>query len=78
MKKTGTCPKCGSSRLIKHATVVDRGHAGSKQPLQVATYKDPDALFLKGEHECSVFAWICLGCGFTELYAENPEDLAPP
>jgi predicted nucleic-acid-binding Zn-ribbon protein len=78
MKKTGTCPKCGSSDLIKKATVVDRGHGGSKQPLQVATYKDAEALFFKGEHERPVFAWICVSCGFTELYAESPQDLIQP
>jgi len=78
MKKTGTCPKCGSRDLIKKATVVDHGHANSEQPLQVATYKDGDALFFKGERERAVFAWICVGCGFTELYTEGPQYLIQP
>ena len=77
MKKTGKCPKCGSSHLIKEATVVDYS-SGGKKPLQVATYKDVDALFLRGERECSVFAWICVGCGFTELYTERQDDLIQP
>ena len=75
MKKTGRCPKCDSTSLVKDAKAVDRGHAGSEAELTVATQRRPDALVFKGTVRSTLSAWVCLGCGYVEYYADDPKAL---
>jgi predicted nucleic-acid-binding Zn-ribbon protein len=76
MKQTGKCPKCGSTRLIDRAHVLDYTFSG-RQNLKVAVEKNPEAWrpeVLTGE----LAAWICIQCGFTELYCVDLIDESVP
>jgi predicted nucleic-acid-binding Zn-ribbon protein len=75
MKRTGKCPKCESADIIADATVVDRDGNKFAGELSVATLRNPNALFFKGQQESSVSAWVCGSCGYTEFYTDNPSGL---
>ncbi len=75
MKSSGRCPKCGSTNIIKDASAVDQNGIHEYE-LKVATYVDPTALIFKGKMGSSLLsAWVCMECGFTELYADTPKAL---
>ena len=78
MKKTGLCPKCGSSNIIANAKAIDRGDGNSQHEMIVATFRNPSALLLKGKQTSKVSAWVCVECGFTEFYTKRPYDLVLP
>jgi predicted nucleic-acid-binding Zn-ribbon protein len=73
MKTSHHCPKCGSTDIIADAKAVDRGHCDSENELTVATFWRPEALLFKGEVTSTVSAWVCVGCGYVEFYADNPQ-----
>ena len=73
MKTSHHCPKCGSSDIIADAKAVDRGHFDNENELTVATFWRPEALLFKGEVTSTVSAWVCVGCGYVEFYADNPQ-----
>lgn len=75
MKRTGRCPKCNSSELIADARAVDRGHYEQHRDMIVARLQDPGRAGAKGVFESTVSAWVCLQCGFVELYADYPAKL---
>lgn len=75
MKRSGKCPKCGSTEIIADAKAVDRGDSHMTWELTVATYKKPGAFLFKGEQSSTVSAWVCGECGFVELYADEPKGL---
>ena len=71
MKQSKTCPKCGSSDVIK-ARAVDRGDGNGNYTMEVATYDNPDAFIFKGKKSADLEAWVCRECGYTEFYAVTP------
>lgn len=75
MKSTGICPKCHSKDVIQNARAIDKGHADMDNDLEIVTYEDPQAMIFKGRHSCHVTAWVCVGCGYIEYYAESPGSL---
>jgi predicted nucleic-acid-binding Zn-ribbon protein len=75
MKKTGKCPKCGSTDVIIDAKAVDRAHGGSEADMKIATFRKPDALVFKQKQETPVSAWVCGSCGFVEFYADDPRSI---
>lgn len=72
MKTTGKCPKCGKTEIVEDARMIDHGHAGIQQDMTIATYKQPKAILFKGKQTTTVSAWLCISCGFIELYADHP------
>ena len=68
MRSTGRCPKCSSTAILDNARVIDRGDYNTKRDLEVAVYTQPEAWIFKGERKGRLAAWVCTGCGFTELY----------
>lgn len=74
MKQSNKCPKCQSSDILADVYVKDRGPNGGWE-LTVSTFRRPDALLFKGEQTTSLRAWICVGCGYVELYAQIPQVL---
>jgi predicted nucleic-acid-binding Zn-ribbon protein len=76
MKKTGQCPKCGGHDVIR-AQAVDRDRSSS-QDATVATYDNPDALIFRGRRESAITAYVCMGCGYLEYYADSPYSLRQP
>ena len=75
MKKSGKCPKCGGTKIIEDAKVVDRAHHHREEEMKVSTFSNPTALLFKGQHSTNVSAWVCGFCGFMELYADDPSTL---
>lgn len=78
MKQTGTCPKCGSQDIVADATAIDRAHGGGHAELTLATYRKPTAIIFKEMRETSVSAWMCVECGYIELYADFPKRIKLP
>ena len=68
---TNKCPKCGSSKIIPDAQVLDQGQY-SDGHLKVVVAEDPDALLFKGKKRTPLRARVCGECGFTELSVEDP------
>ncbi|EDY18623.1 conserved hypothetical protein [Chthoniobacter flavus Ellin428] len=76
MKRTGKCPKCGSTNIEKDAKVIDRnGSYSSEYEMTIATYQKPRAILFKGERISTVSAWVCADCGYLELYADAPREI---
>ena len=70
------CAKCGSDHIIPAARLVDRGHASADAgDLRVRVDATPSAWVRKGKVEIDLSARICGACGFTEMYAADPEAL---
>lgn len=78
MKKTGTCPKCGSTDIIADAKAIDRGDTGSEHEMSVATFRKPEAIIFKEKQVTTVSAWVCTGCGYIEFYADHPKTIRLP
>ena len=72
MKRTNKCPKCGSTDVIAHAKAIDKGENGH---LTVATFRKPQAVMFKGQMTTTLSAWVCVDCGYLELYADEPKKL---
>jgi predicted nucleic-acid-binding Zn-ribbon protein len=74
MKKTNQCPKCGSKEIIKNATPLDTSQY-NVGPFMVAAHRRKESVILKGVSSSTVSAWVCVDCGFLELYANTPRNL---
>lgn len=73
----GPCPKCGSPEVVRDVRVVDRGHGNADAgDLSVAVYSNPQAWLFKGKVTTALTACVCAECGYTEMYAANPQALA--
>jgi hypothetical protein len=68
------CPKCGSSKIIPKARILDQGRH-SDGDLKVVIYGNPQALIFKDRLYGRLMADICGDCGHVELRVENPEGL---
>ena len=75
MKRTGKCPKCGCADIIADAKAIDRGHGNSQEEMSVATFRRPEALIFKEKQVTTVSAWVCVRCGYIELYADDPDSI---
>ena len=69
----GKCLKCGSSEVIPNVFVLDLGHGNFPNNLKVMVEETPDAWLFKGQLRSSLKAWVCGACGYTELYAKEPD-----
>jgi predicted nucleic-acid-binding Zn-ribbon protein len=75
MKLTGRCPKCGNTEIAADAKAVDRRQSATEGEMSVATFGNPSAWIFKDQRQTTISAWVCLGCGFVEFYADAPDDL---
>lgn len=67
-----SCPKCGSTKIIPGARVIDRGDMGADfGNVQVGAARRPHKLF-KLQEKADVYARVCGACGFTELFVADP------
>ncbi len=75
--RRGPCPKCGSAEVVRNARVIDRGDANlDAGDLSAAVYANPRAWVFKEKVITPLSACVCVGCGYTELYAADPAALA--
>ena len=70
MKLSGKCPKCGCRDHVANAK------AHSEYDLSLSITKQPEALIFKDHRTTTVSARVCLDCGFVELYADSPVNIA--
>jgi hypothetical protein len=76
-----TCSRCGAAKVMEDVRVNTdlpgaggRG-AGGRVPVVAYVQKDPDAWVFKGTVFGVLRARVCGGCGHTELYTTNFEEL---
>ena len=63
------CAKCGGKPVL----------LGDLRDVNwVATYADPSALLMKGTKMTAVESATCTQCGYIELYAKAPGEIAQP
>ncbi len=74
MRESRTCPKCSSSDVIEQVRIVDRSDSGTRD-LSIS-FPGPSVagLFRLPQH-VALSAWVCARCGYTELYAAQPEQI---
>ncbi len=75
MKKTGTCPKCGSTHIVPEVTLVDYNRSQFAGSTQLVYERNPDALVFKDRIYAKIRAWVCGACGYIELYTANHREL---
>jgi hypothetical protein len=68
------CNRCGSTKMVPITGVADQGQY-SDGSLKAVVYSNPDAWLFKGPVYARLYARICGECGFTELFAENPQEI---
>jgi hypothetical protein len=68
------CPRCGSSKIIPKARILDRGDF-SDGHLNVLIEAHPDALIFRNRLHGRLTADICGDCGHADLKVENPNEL---
>lgn len=71
----GTCPKCGSADMLNGLHILDRDES-TERDLSIRVEKEPGSIIFRDYKDFRFIANICSGCGFTELYVENPQALA--
>jgi predicted nucleic-acid-binding Zn-ribbon protein len=67
MRKTGRCPKCGSTSVTVGARLVSFGD------VNVQKYKKPKWYQFQGDIYSPIEVYICNECGFLEQYASDPK-----
>ncbi len=76
--KNGRCPKCGSKAVLAGVEVQDDGRSNHHALRVVVVEPEPrqhPAVWVQGQAEGELHAWICGRCGYTELYADNLKGL---
>ena len=66
-----SCPKCGSTKIVPRARVIDRAYMGADYGnVQVGAARRPHNVFTLQE-KADVYARVCGECGFTELFVTD-------
>ena len=76
MKKSGTCPKCGSKEIATNLVVPDHTDYGVKTTTKIDVVTAPNNILFKGRKAFELRAWICCDCGFLEQYIQSPRSFA--
>ena len=72
---TEKCGCCGSDKVMKDVHLSTDPSEGPRLRLGASVQSDPDALLFKGTVFGTLRARVCGGCGHTELYTTNFEQL---
>jgi len=67
-----TCPKCSGSMIWVRA--IDRGHYNNVFDLCLQPFKARRGLF-RLPPRTALAAFMCVVCGYTELYAREPKKM---
>ena len=76
MKKTNRCGKCEGSEILQNVMIADRFDGNLEAPLQLRVDFKPDAFMFKESKRSEIVAFVCMKCGFTELYTTSPQNLS--
>lgn len=68
-----TCAKCGAVNALVPARIIDRSDTGPGD-LAVRIEGAQHLSFLATQQEFALKAWVCLQCGYCELYLAHPEE----
>ena len=71
--RSGRCPQCGHDEVMAGVRVKVPS-AGSVDDVRAVVA--PTSGMLRQQTASDLHAWICGGCGFSELYATDPGVLA--
>lgn len=80
MRKSGICTKCSSNQLLHVGAVADTGEFDSvMRPMYLAMLFTGHGFFgdEQTERAGQLTAIVCKGCGYTELYVLDPENIKP-
>jgi hypothetical protein len=71
------CARCGSDKVMKDVRLRTEGvqSGGGALKLLATVHSDPQALLFKGTVTGTLRARVCGGCGHTEIYTTNFEEL---
>jgi predicted nucleic-acid-binding Zn-ribbon protein len=73
MRTSHVCPKCGHREVLFVPAVADRDDRDTVRPLVLhVTHLD-----WKDIEVGAIQAYVCRGCGFTELYTAHVDALPP-
>lgn len=80
MIKDGVCPECGSTDILPDLRIADRGHNNlASYNLSIAIFEQPATMLgvslWQSESMVPLRAWICAACGYTALFATEPNKL---
>jgi predicted nucleic-acid-binding Zn-ribbon protein len=78
MKDSFLCPKCGSKDVLGGIPLMDRGHHNAPAKLSAMIKTDAsllETLTFLNYYTFEIHAWICVTCGYTELYTTNTQEL---
>jgi predicted nucleic-acid-binding Zn-ribbon protein len=76
MKSTQTCPKCAGKKFAVTAEFLQHsGHYNVPLPAVIVEKKLGRLLGSVPTKLGSFESWICLRCGYTELYAKGVNDI---
>jgi predicted nucleic-acid-binding Zn-ribbon protein len=72
--RSGTCPKCESTEILEDVGLNTLGEGGPDG--KIVFRLEGTSGFLKKSTRVEARAWICAACGYSELYAADPAQLA--
>lgn len=75
MGGANVCAKCGSAKIIPRVYVSETGPYNMTLPVSLMLHENPDAVLFKETFRSGLMARVCGGCGYMELYAEQPGEL---
>lgn len=76
MKSKHVCPKCDHNKILYVPIVVDRSGQGNfVHAMKVAPVKKEGFLLEYLGSEGNLEAYICKGCGYTEFFTRNVEEI---
>lgn len=73
--KNGVCPKCQAANVIPNVVLRDTFQTASELVGRLDE-PAPDNFFQLRKQISVLRAWICGTCGYTEIYAADPTQLA--
>jgi predicted nucleic-acid-binding Zn-ribbon protein len=71
MKRTRTCPKCGSRQILYVQEVADVGES-TAEPARLAFVQRMGPFGNYGTGAGLIEAYVCSGCGYFEQYLREP------
>lgn len=71
MRNSGRCPKCGWHEIVALPRLVDYQESAIAAHVRVDEWSSSGELKVAGKMR----ALICRSCGFTELYAVDPQKI---
>ncbi len=70
MKTSGTCIKCKKGKIFHAHDVLDRGEGNSGLPMALGRTG-----VIHARDFGTLEAYVCLHCGYTEFYVQDPKEL---